>query len=140
MIHARITFASTAHDNARMHKVDEPDSPAAELSAAATLRSIIEKLRVDRGFRSRRALALAAGLQQPTLQRFLDGKSAAMEVQHVMALARTLGVTVSELLGEVPLRSAAVEARELERIYMALPETHRRAVLAAARGLAHTDD
>ena len=67
----------------------------------ADARQIIRTLRVMRGFASDRALAAAAGVNQPTLARYLAGTSETMEVGNFMAIAHTLGVTISELLGEV---------------------------------------
>lgn len=105
MIRQRITFATPNADNAAVHYRHQPGDP----------RQIIESLRSIRGFKSTRALALAAGINQPTLHRYLAGTSETMEVASFMALAQTLGVTVSELLGEVPLSNSGT-AREVSRI------------------------
>jgi transcriptional regulator with XRE-family HTH domain len=95
-------------------------------------RRIISALRQARGFRSDRELALAAGINQPTLARYMNGTSQTMEVAQFMALARTLGVTLSELLGEVPLSSSSGVLRELIEAARALPDSQVRALTAAA--------
>ena len=48
-------------------------------------------------------LAIGANISQPTLSRYLAGTSDTMEMPTWQALAHTLGVTVSQLLGEIPL-------------------------------------
>ena len=68
-------------------------------------RQIIEDLREQKGFKSVRALAQAAGIPQPTLSRYMAGKTDTMDAQNFYLLAKTLDVTLSELLGEVPLNS-----------------------------------
>lgn len=93
-------------DNAPMHQ------PRDELERA---RQRIRDLRDAHGIRSVRALALAAGVPQPALSRFLNGKSETMEVPSFMALAAYFGVTISELLGEVPLSSGG-QVRELQAL------------------------
>lgn len=70
---------------------------------ASDSRKIIDALRIARGFTSARALAIAADIPQPTLSRYLAGTSETMELQNWIALANTLEVTVSQLLGEVPI-------------------------------------
>lgn len=98
-------------------------------------RQVIEELRVKRGFASSRALAIAAGISQPTLSRYLAGTSENMGIASFVALAKVLEVTLSELLGEVPI-SSRKEVRELTRIMDALAEPERQALLAAGRAMA----
>lgn len=97
-------------------------------------RDIIERLRVLRGFGSARALAAAAGIQQPTLARYLNGTSDTMEVGSFVALAKVLEVTLSELLGEVPL-SGNTRIKELMSIMEQLPEAERAALVAAGNAM-----
>mgnify|MGYP002132199534 FL=1 len=97
-------------------------------------RTIINTLRVERGFASDRALAIAAGIPQPTLSRYLAGKSDTMEVKNFMALATVLEVTLSELLGEVPI-SSRKEVRQLAKIMAELPEAQRKALIAAGEAM-----
>ena len=100
-----------------------------------TPREIIQSLRVERGFSSISALARAAGMPQPTLSRYLAGESETMEVASFVALAKALEVTLSELLGEVPISNGGV-VRELVQIMDALAEPQREALLAAGRAMA----
>lgn len=88
-----------------------------------------------RGIASPRALALRAGVSQPTLSRYLSGASADMEMQSWRQLARELGVTVSQLLGEQPIApddDIEYVLRAMER----MPSDLRSAVAAAAEALA----
>jgi transcriptional regulator with XRE-family HTH domain len=97
-------------------------------------RDRIRELRTLRGFRSDRALATAAGLEQPTLSRYLSGKTKEMTVDNLEALARTLKVTLSELIGEVPLSSRAAVG-EAEAIFRLLSDDQLRQVINVARAL-----
>ena len=124
MIRQSITYASTGRKNAFVH------SSYHLLDA----REIIESLRVKRGYGSVRALAIAAGIPQPSLHRYLSGKSGTMEMASFAALAQVLEVTLSELLGEIPI-SSRTEVRELTRIMDALAEPQRQALLAAGRAM-----
>lgn len=123
MIRPRITFASPGRENALMHYRRTVDP-----------RERIRELRVARGFRSDRALALAAGLEQPTLARYLSGKTKEMTVENLEALARTLKVTLSELMGEVPLSSRAIVG-EAEAVLRQLSDDQLRQVIDVARAL-----
>jgi transcriptional regulator with XRE-family HTH domain len=124
MILARITSASGARKNARVHNPYK----------LGDCREIIERLRIERGFTSVRSLAIAAGIPQPSLHRYLAGGSETMELASFGALARVLDVTLSELLGEVPI-SSRKEIHELRRIMDALAEPEREALLAAGRAM-----
>lgn len=105
MIRQSITGATCQTNNALVNYALPKEHP----------RVIIEKLRLDRKIRSVRALAIQAGIPQPSLARYLNGSSETMEVQSFQALAQVLGVTLSELLGEVPLGSSLV-AREVQQL------------------------
>lgn len=124
MIRRCIIRASSGAQNALVHQPYRLDEP----------RKIIETLRVKHGFSSVRALAIAAGINQPTLARYMNGTTATMEVASFMALANTLHVTVSELLGEVPLSSGG-RVKELAAIMRELPEPQSEALLAAGKAL-----
>lgn len=77
-------------------------------------REIIESLRVAKGFRSLRQVSEQAGISQPTLSRFMNGTTKEMDLASLQALCRLFGVTLSELLGEVPLSSSSA-VREVQR-------------------------
>lgn len=125
MILQRIMSARGRQDNAEVHHPYSAGHP----------RDIIERLRQLRGYSSTRALALAAGIPQPTLSRYLKGTSETMEVASFQALAKVLDVTMSELLGEIPLSSGGA-LRELTQLLGELPEPEREAWLAAGRAMA----
>lgn len=127
MMHQHITFVNLQPDNAGVnsHMSIRHGEP----------RQIIRTMLKSRGFRSQRALAIAAGVSQPTLSRYLAGDTDDMELQSWRALAGALDLTISQLLGESPiLRDPAVDAvvRAMER----MPEQHRAAIVAAANALA----
>jgi transcriptional regulator with XRE-family HTH domain len=103
-------------------------------------REIIEELRKARGFPSQRALALAADISQPTLSRYLAGKTDDMDTRHWVALAQALETTVSQLLGEVPLQHDSLKVQELEVIYLNLRPDLQGALLATARALSNSTD
>jgi hypothetical protein len=119
--------ASTGSQNAWMHSYIHEQDP----------RKIIESLRVARGFGSTRALALAAGMPQPTLSRYMKGDSADLEMSNWRKLAETLEVSVSQLLGEVPLAGGPTGTRLL-RVMENLPEHYRAALLASAESMARS--
>lgn len=119
MHHSRKLIAQ----NARVHSYT---------AAQADPRTIIEILREKRGFKSLRALALAAGVPQPTLQRYMTRKTDTMDVNSFLALANALGITLSELFGEVPLSSGGT-VRELQRLAVELTETQLEQLLEIGR-------
>lgn len=125
MILQCITPRKEGVENAHMHNPYASGDP----------RAIIESLRLKRGFTSGRALAEAAGIPQPTLARYLNGTSETMEVNNFVALAQVLEVTLSELLGEVPIGNGGL-VRELATIVNRLPAAEQRALLAAGRAMA----
>lgn len=98
-------------------------------------RQIIEALRVARGFTSARALAIAADIPQPTLSRYLAGTSETMELQNWIALANTLEVTVSQLLGEIPL-DLDPKIVQVTRIMDRLEEWQREVMVMTANAMA----
>lgn len=102
-------------------------------------RAIIQELRRQRRYRSVRALAIAADIAQPTLQRYLAGKTAEMDLSAYVRLSHALGVTMSELLGEVPLSNSSV-AREASRILEALSPERQSQWLRIGNVLAAEDE
>jgi len=97
-------------------------------------RSIIKMLRAKRGFRSDRALARAASLEQPTLARYLNGSTAELSVSNLQARAKALQVTLSELTGEVPLSSRET-VNEVNAVLYLLDDTEVRQVLSVTKAL-----
>lgn len=124
MIHERIICASGAAYDATVHDRQYADNA----------REVILALQAAHGYRSTRALAAAAGIPQPTLSRFLKGTSQTMEVDSFQALSRLFGVTLSELLGEVPLGSS-VPAREVTRLFADMTPTQQEQLLRIAQAL-----
>lgn len=84
---------------------------------------------------SQRQLALQAGMSQSTLNRFMNEETDSLDFQHISAIAQTLRMTVSELIGEVtytpdPKIRAVVLAMEK------MPEYKKDALVAASTSLA----
>lgn len=100
-------------------------------------RQIIRRLMNARGFKSARELALHANVSQPSLARYLSGYSEDMEMATWRKLAASLDVTVSQLLGEVPIQDDRMVA-EVTKAMRQLPEDLRAALAAAATALAST--
>lgn len=98
---------------------------------------MITRLRRERGFHTVKALAVAAGVPQPTLHRYLSGEHHNMSVEHFVAVARALGVTVSELLGEVPLASAPV--REVTQNLAQMTPDQQKQLARVSRALIEQD-
>lgn len=68
-------------------------------------RLIIKRLIAERGIPSERQLALDCGMSQPSLNRFLSGKTDTLEFHNIKSLAEYFGLTVSQLIGETPFNS-----------------------------------
>lgn len=131
MMHERIIVVNPSPDNAGVNK---PYS-----TTPADPRVIIETQRVKLGIKSARALATMAGVPQPTLSRYLAGTSDVMDVRNFQAIARVLGLTLSELLGEVPLHDDP-NVRSVLLAMERIPESQRGALVAAAVAMAdHAD-
>jgi transcriptional regulator with XRE-family HTH domain len=126
MIRQSIIDATGEENNARVNR-PHPDP-----------RDIIRRLRLERGFRSDRSLAIAAGVNQPTLARYLSKESATMEVASFLAIAKTLGVTLSELIGEVPL-GGSIAAREVMQLAAQMDDATRARWARVGRALLEDD-
>lgn len=74
----------------------------------ATLTTLMEQ----QGLNDNR-LAERSGVPQPTISRFRNGTNQTMELDRIHALARVLGVTVSQLIGEVPVDESVQRHRAL---------------------------
>jgi transcriptional regulator with XRE-family HTH domain len=118
-------FSQAPHDNSAVHNPYEPQRDP---------REIIEDLRVSRGYRSNRALAIAAGVQQTTLSRYMAGETKDMEMANFRAIADALEVTVSQLLGETPIFSDP-RMNTVLRVMERLPDVGRDAIVATANAL-----
>lgn len=98
-----------------------------------SLRETISELLREKQM-SQRRLAEAAGIDQPSLSKFLSGQTQDILAGNLVAIADALGVTVGYLTGETydRDRKIAVVARAMER----MPEYKKDAVVAAAEALA----
>jgi transcriptional regulator with XRE-family HTH domain len=126
MMLQRITFVKRSPENACVHNryIAENCDP----------RDVIKTLLKRKGLTARR-LALDADISQPSLSRYLQGKSDTMEMPTWRALAARLEVTVSQLLGETPLTPDG-QVEQVVRAMERLPEIQRTALVAAATAMA----
>lgn len=125
-MHQCITPVKSARQNAAVHN---------PYSSNTDPRAIITSLYKTRGFRSIRALAIAAGIPQPTLSRYMKGDTQDMGLGHFRAIADALELTVSQLLGETPIHDDPRVDRVL-RVMERLPGPGRAALVATANALA----
>lgn len=100
-------------------------------------RQIIRRLLTARGFHSPRALAIHAGVSQPTLSRYLAGRTDDMEMATWRSLSMALEVTLSQLLGETPL-SPDASSTSILRAMEKLSDPERAALVAAANAMAES--
>ena len=105
-------------------------------SILADARQIIQTL-IDESGKSVRAVAIEAGMQQPALHRYLSGETEELEAKNYVALALHFGVTVSQLIGEVPFE-ADPKIRAMTRLMEHLPEDKKAALLAAGNAFAQS--
>jgi transcriptional regulator with XRE-family HTH domain len=88
---------------------------------------------LDRRKLSQNGLAKLCGISQPTLSRIISGEQQPKKAT-LMAMARYLGVRVSQLIGEEPI-DYDDPAAEVLRIMQDMPDYKRSAILGAAKKL-----
>lgn len=57
----------------------------------------------DKKVGSERQLAIDCDMSQSTLNRFLSGKTEALDFLHLQRIAQHFQITISQLIGEVPM-------------------------------------
>jgi len=67
-------------------------------------RKNIRELMLARKTASERQLALDCGMSQSTLNRFMSGATETLDFSHLQSISQYFGVTVSQLIGETPLK------------------------------------
>lgn len=67
-------------------------------------RNTIKCLMLENDIRSERALAIACGMSQATLNRFLSGRTQSLDVYRLRSLSKYFSITISQLIGEIPLQ------------------------------------
>lgn len=89
------------HQYARTHQ--DFDTASNNSHMQDKTRQNLLKLMIENEITSERSLALACGMDQSTLNRFMSGKTDTLRLEHVVALAHYFDITVSQLIGETPL-------------------------------------
>lgn len=129
MMQQCISRVKSPSDNARVHNPFDP--------TPRDPRAVILATYPVRGFNSIRALAIAAGVPQPTLSRYMSGATKDMELDNFRAIARALDLTVGQLLGEVPIH-ADPRVDHVLHVMERLSGPGRDALIATANALAIT--
>jgi DNA-binding Xre family transcriptional regulator len=83
-------------------------------------------------------LAQSCSMQQSTLHRFLKGETATMELRNLLALAEYFGLTVSQLIGEVPF-DPDPKIRAVTQAMEKMPEYKKDVLVAASATLIKPD-
>ena len=100
------------------------------------LRANLAALMKDKGAMSDNELARQTGINQTTISRLLKGKIADPGVDKLCKLADYFGVTLSQLIGEKPIKPER-DYTELENMLDMLPEYRRNTVINVAQSLAN---
>lgn len=116
-------------------KHQPPRTEANNSPMQAKTRQNILKLMELHGVESERQLALACGMQQSTLHRFMSGKTESLNVAHLMAIAQHFEVTVSQLIGEITM-SDDPRIRTVLAVMETLPDYKKDMLVAASQSLA----
>ncbi len=99
----------------------------------ALIRYQIRALAAQRGM-SERALAIAAGMSQPTLSRFLSGKTEDLTASNLKNIADALGCLTSHITGEIALHADG-RTNDLVVVMEKLPDWAREMTLQNAKSL-----
>lgn len=89
------------HHYARTHQ--PLDAASNNSGMQEKTRENLTKLMAENGIGSERSLAIACGMDQSTLNRFMSGKTDNLRLEHLVALAHYFDITVSQLIGETPM-------------------------------------
>lgn len=123
------------HDDVSMHQALH--AGANNYGMHEKTREIIRTLMAEHGIRSERQLALSCGMDQSTLHRFLSEKTDTLSFAHIQALAQYFEVTVSQLIGELPLEEDQ-KIRTVMKVMESLPEYKKYVIVATSQTLATT--
>ena len=101
------------------------------------VRGALVRLRDEKGW-SDNQLADKSGVPQPTISRFFAGTSEAMMLDTLSALAKALGVTVAELIGEKPI-DIDDKTRRVVKAMQEMADYKKDVVVSTAETLARPD-
>lgn len=96
----------------------------------------LEALMKDLGDISANELARRSGLDQTTISRILKGTIADPGIRKLCVLADFFGVTLSQLIGEKPLKPEN-DYSKLEKVLDTLPQYRRNTIMNVAQSLAN---
>ena len=101
------------------------------------VRGTLVRLRDEKGW-SDNYLAEQSGVPQPTISRFLAGTSESMMLDTLVALAKPLGVTIAELIGEKPI-DIDHKTRQVLKAMQDMADYKKDVVVSTAETLARSD-
>ena len=101
------------------------------------VRGTLVRLRDEKGW-SDNYLAEQSGVPQPTISRFLAGTSESMMLDSLVALAKPLGVTIAELIGEKPI-DIDHKTRQVLKAMQDMADYKKDVVVSTAETLARSD-
>ena len=133
----RVMHLSIMHDDASKHQ--EGGTASHNLGMHEKTRENIRILMTREGVVSERQLAMDCDMSQSTLNRFLTGKTDTLDFSNLQRLAHYFSLTVSQLIGEVPLEEDR-KARSVLLAMQQMPEYKKDMVVAATLSLAEPND
>jgi len=101
------------------------------------VRGTLVRLRDEKGW-SDNYLAEQSGVPQTTISRFLAGTSESMMLETLVALAKPLGVTIAELIGEKPI-DIDHKTRQVLKAMQDMADYKKDVVVSTAETLARSD-
>lgn len=116
--------------------IAESKGPDAIVHMGDQTRAVIKKLMAREGFTGRK-LAILAGIDQPSLSKYLSGKTSELSLATLLALAKALEVRVGQILGEEPL-DVDEKTRKVVRAMEHMPESYKDAILRTTEALLET--
>jgi len=102
------------------------------------VRGALQKVIGEKGW-SHNLIAEKSGVPQPTISRFINGESKAMELENLSAICKALGVSVAEVIGERPIELDD-NARRVIKAMEQLPEYKKQVVVSTAETLAKPEN
>ena len=102
------------------------------------VRSALHKIIGDKGW-SHNLLSDKSGIPQPTISRFLNGESKAMELETLSDICKALDITIAEIIGEHPIYLDD-KARRVVRAMESLPDYKKQVIVTTAETLAKPEN
>ena len=134
--HMELMHSRIGRYDASTHYEMQEDAQNAVMHSGT--REILSKLMIEHEVPSERHLAIACGMSQRTLHRFLKGDTEILDFKHLQAIAHYFSLTVSQLTGETPFH----DDRKVRAVTLAMeqmPEYKKDMLVAASSSLSEPD-